>query len=1179
MARSDRFQFGPSFLLFSRKDSQRVTKKHQLKLQIESLEQRQMLAADCFINDTAEALAMEPAVALAASSTVIEQDASAGVEHLAISTTQGLPESFSTTVTYAGETYTLQLDKNSVFNENTRFLIDDGTGKLVEIDRGLDRSYLGSVAEDNTYSVSAVLSESGLIATIIRPGEGSIKIEPASYSAGPQANGEFLHKVYVEEVVATTDHDHDGDGVPDHSAEDHSNDTDGGHPPGCNCAGCCSNSAEPAAAVASAAATSAATPTSTLAASEITTAANPTLSAVATLAPSRVITVREFEVGVEIGSRAFLASSAYNGNLSFAQSVAQGIAGNMDARYLHGAGIKHRIGTVIIRTNAATDPLRDTVTGTGTSSTANSSLSNFRNYWNSNPGEVGSTHDLAVYHVLSAPSGLAYVDSVGTSNRYATSGGNGPTSWADGTLVHEFGHSWSLAHVSSGQFYESKPRSNGNSAGGSDVFVSVMDGRGEHNIGRLATSEAQQVLGVVANKTQFGDVVPANQVGEVKPFGHYDQAVSAGEAITLDVVANDYDANNDVLDLQIRDTVSQQGGTITLSAGTGPGGRDELIYTPPSGFSGTDFFHYNVIDDTGRSDWGAVYVDVENPTIIVNLSADEYIYDAGPVGSEIFSNITYTATLLSPSTTGDVTWSVPVTATDNGPINGVNHFNRDFIEGTAPATLSHKMENGVWRVTLNMSDPIGSLDNMYVEAEGVPEFTNIDRPNGLNTTMTFNVTVTDGELNLTFGDADVVNPRWAVNRVVLTQLEAFVEPLLPGDFNNDEVVDAADFTVWRKAEGQTVASPFSGADASGNGIVDEADYRIWRSNYGQTVVSTALIDATTGNGEFAIDSAVGVQAIDGAPTATIALNRDRAFVQTSGIGQGIEFPGWKLNRVSYPGGNNAFGVDGNFGLAPNAGEGPGQTGQAFVNSGAADLVSDTINHNFAAGDVIDLSYLLGSDSGGATASVNATVSLIFDEGLPTAFTLPFSQQSAAGLSAPAITEQVRLSQAASSVSVKFELNGVESGERTLVDSVQLSVKTASSSAAAAASETAALSSGSGDTSASVAPVVASATELVSIRLPQAAAIVAARTGIDVQRVSPLQSSQAGVGLATSSLVAAASDDQSGQIRSQALLQVLEVENPADENSEEALELAQSSNEEESTIDTLFEDDSLDLSVF
>src|SRR5690606_10244091 len=54
-----------------------------------------------------------------------------------------------------------------------------------------------------------------------------------------------------------------------------------------------------------------------------------------------------------------------------------------------------------------------------------------------------------------------------------------------------------------------------------------------------------------------------------------------------------------------------------------------------------------------------------------------------------------------------------------------------------------------------------------------------------------------------------------------------------GDFNEDGVVDAADYTVWRNQLGGSMP-PFSGADANGDGVVGSADYLIWKSGFGKT---------------------------------------------------------------------------------------------------------------------------------------------------------------------------------------------------------------------------------------------------------------------------------------------------------------------------------------------------------
>lgn len=53
---------------------------------------------------------------------------------------------------------------------------------------------------------------------------------------------------------------------------------------------------------------------------------------------------------------------------------------------------------------------------------------------------------------------------------------------------------------------------------------------------------------------------------------------------------------------------------------------------------------------------------------------------------------------------------------------------------------------------------------------------------------------------------------------------------VPGDYNANGVVDAADYVLWRKYSGQSVTLP----NDSTPGTVTAADYDVWRSHFGQT---------------------------------------------------------------------------------------------------------------------------------------------------------------------------------------------------------------------------------------------------------------------------------------------------------------------------------------------------------
>jgi hypothetical protein len=57
-----------------------------------------------------------------------------------------------------------------------------------------------------------------------------------------------------------------------------------------------------------------------------------------------------------------------------------------------------------------------------------------------------------------------------------------------------------------------------------------------------------------------------------------------------------------------------------------------------------------------------------------------------------------------------------------------------------------------------------------------------------------------------------------------------------GDYNGDLTVNAADYTVWRNALGESV-TPGESADGNKNGIVDFDDYIYWKDRIGIVVPS------------------------------------------------------------------------------------------------------------------------------------------------------------------------------------------------------------------------------------------------------------------------------------------------------------------------------------------------------
>ena len=85
--------------------------------------------------------------------------------------------------------------------------------------------------------------------------------------------------------------------------------------------------------------------------------------------------------------------------------------------------------------------------------------------------------------------------------------------------------------------------------------------------------------------------------------------------------------------------------------------------------------------------------------------------------------------------------------------------------------------------------------------------------------------VSDISLNL-LNALDYTMPAYSVTTLV------FVANGLPGDFNHNGVVDAADYTIWRDSFGQTGLN--LAADADNSGTVDANDYSLWQQNFGRS---------------------------------------------------------------------------------------------------------------------------------------------------------------------------------------------------------------------------------------------------------------------------------------------------------------------------------------------------------
>lgn len=405
------------------------------------------------------------------------------------------------------------------------------------------------------------------------------------------------------------------------------------------------------------------------------------------------------------------------------------------ALFLKDVLLSPRLGRVVLRADNFNDPYIGTSGGVY--------LDAVRAEWNTN--HAGTDSDVVMgVSPTKIGGGLAWVGAINSSLAYSV---NASSNTGDFYVVsrHELGHNWGCSHY----------------VGGFPEGAGIMGG---NQPSRFSGCEVNRIFGKRNSSLSDLDSLGTFAAVDLPPYAALDSVIFevGAPGVTIDVLGNDYDANGDLLSIGSHDAVSVGGATVSLSLGTGPGGRDELSYNGQE--FGFDSFSYTVVDSTGQTATGAVLVkgtgpSFGNPTPVPISASGAPTVTSDILVSGISGSITdvdvtlvishtwaedLTITLIAPDTTR-VTLCSGIGGSGDNFINTIvdDEAALDIQAGSAPFTGTFRPEidplslldgmdpNGTW--TLEVADSTNN-DGGAIEYWTVTLGTNTPSPAHTNST-------------------------------------------------------------------------------------------------------------------------------------------------------------------------------------------------------------------------------------------------------------------------------------------------------------------------------------------------------------------------------------------------------------------------------------------------------------
>jgi len=300
-------------------------------------------------------------------------------------------------------------------------------------------------------------------------------------------------------------------------------------------------------------------------------------------------------------------------------------------------------------------------------SNINSLLNAVQSEWQTNQTAV--TRDL-VHLFTGQPTGgtigVAYLGVVCSTFAYGVSNSRFTTNLNNriGLTAHEIGHNFNGQHCD----------------GDSDCFIMCSSiGGCSGNVTRFGLRSVTAIKAHAAGRpcmTNTGAFATA-----VGPRAVDDSGSAGTVASTIDVLANDTDANCQTLAISAFSATSVAGAVISRSVGTGPGGRDRLTYTPVIGNPLTDSFTYTASDGalTGVGTVRVLSTQTRNPDVAGATRAGLDVRYYATTGLSNLPNFALLTPYLTSSTANINIASTTGVFADSGRVDNVSALYTGFV--------------------------------------------------------------------------------------------------------------------------------------------------------------------------------------------------------------------------------------------------------------------------------------------------------------------------------------------------------------------------------------------------------------------------------------------------------------------------------------------------------------------